>query len=146
MDFWVLKVFKIHNLLERQLSNKKVMHLSTFKMFRRNNPINLPLDSGEEIQNPLLIPFLRQYILDEGEFFYTDEEIVKFFEPVVMTTQLDQMQPREREFVEAKYKQLQRQVLIKKVMDKQIQKLNHEVGQQLIGLEEKMKDILEKPE
>lgn len=60
-------------------------------MFRRNNPINLPLDSGEEIQNPLLIPFLRQYILDEGEFFYTDEEIVKFFEPVVMTAQLDQM-------------------------------------------------------
>lgn len=59
MGFWVLSVFRVHSLLEKQLSSKAVMHLSTFKMFRRNNPINLPLDSGEEIQNPLLIPFLR---------------------------------------------------------------------------------------
>ena len=98
-------------------------------MFRRNNPINLPLDSGEEIQNPLLIPFLRQYILDEGEFFYTDQEVIKMFEPERLSHQLESMRAEERKYVEDRYKSLKRHELIKKVMDKQLEKLSTEVGE-----------------
>ena len=64
------------------------------------------------------MPFLREYLLDEGEFYYTDEEILSFFEPEKKVGKLQKLPVEERDFVESKYKELKRAELIRKVMDK----------------------------
>ena len=128
MNFWVYQIFWNHQMYNKILATKKVMNLSTFKMFRRKNPMNLPLDSGEEIMTNLLDnPFLRQYLLDEGEFYYTDEEVRHFFEPEKQVERLQKMSQEEKGYVESKYKELARAELIRKVMDAQLVKVKAQV-------------------
>jgi hypothetical protein len=127
MDFWVYKIFWNHRLYAKNFTTKKMMNLSTFKMFRRKNPMNLPLSSGVELDTPLEMPFLREYLLDEGEFYYTDAEVMDLFEPDKKVGKLQKMDAKEREFVENRYKDLKRAALIRKVMDKQLEKIKSEV-------------------
>lgn len=89
--------------------------------------MNLPLSSGKELENPLQMPFLREYLLDEGEFYYTDTEIKELFEPDKKVAKLQKMGVEERNFVEKRYKELCRAEIIRKVMDKQLTKIRSEV-------------------
>ena len=85
--------------------------------------MNLPLDSGKILDTPLDMPFLREYLLEEGEFYYTDAEINILFEPEKQISKLQKMDAKEREYVEKRYKELNRAALIRKVMDKQLAKI-----------------------
>lgn len=142
MDFWVYHVFWNHKLYQKNFTTKKMMNLSTFKMFRRKNPMNLPLNSGTELKTPLDMPFLREYLLEEGEFYYTDAEVKILFEPEKQVSKLQKMDVKEREFVEKRYKEMCRAELIRKVMDKQLEKIKSQVDLQVDKMVQESEEFL----
>ena len=61
--FFIKKIFVNHCLYLKVLRTKKELYISTFKLFKRQNPFDMPLNSGEEILDIFDIPFLRDALL-----------------------------------------------------------------------------------
>lgn len=132
MDFFVENIFWYHNLLNKVFGCKQMMNLRTFSIFRRKNPMSLGIENGVEIDQPLNIPFLRQYLLEEDEFYFNDEEVVKIFE----SGKLDKYKEEEREYIETRYKRMKREELVRMVMEKKIGELKEEIGEKVEELRE----------
>lgn len=125
--FFVASVLVHHSIFCKLLRTRKELQLSTFKVFRRKSPFDMPLNSGEEVTNPLAIPFLRDAILQEGEFYFTDEEVMK----IIDNDRIGEYEGEERKFLEKRAAQIQRERLIRKVMDLQVSKLKKEIDGEL---------------
>ena len=121
--FFIKKIFVNHTVYLKLLRTKKELYLSTFKLFKRKNPFDMPLNSGEEISDIFEIPFLRDALLEEGEFMFTKEEI----ERIVDEDRLGEYEGKKREYLEKEKIKLLQERKIKKILDKKIGEIKKEV-------------------
>ena len=87
----------------------------------------MPLNSGEEILDIFDIPFLRDALLQEGEFFFTKQEI----EQIVDEDRLGEYEGKKREYLEKEKIKLLQERKIKKILDKKMEEIKKHVDSKL---------------
>ena len=130
MDYFVESILKYNKQIKSCFGTDKKMNIRTWKMFRRKNPLNLDLISGEEVDNLLDLPFLRKFVLEEGQIYFSDKEVFELFE----SGKVDELSAEEQSFVKKRYHELKREELIRKVIDAKLVKVKAEVDQRIQAL------------
>lgn len=120
------------------LRSKKLLELRLFELFPRALPLDLDLALAASISDPLALPALRQFLLPPGAVYFTDAET----RAILAEGRLDQLGPKEQEFILERQAQLEREDAINRVMDKQLGKLKGELQAGLGKIREELSEEL----
>jgi hypothetical protein len=75
MTFLSQTTFSAFKIFKKIFEAKPNLVINTYRMFERKMPMNLGLEHGSIIENPLDVPELRKYLLKEGEVWVSDAEL-----------------------------------------------------------------------
>ena len=116
MNFLSQTTFSKFKMFKNMFQAKPNLIINTYRMFERKMPMNLGLENGSIITNPLDVPELRKYLLKEGEVYVSDAEL----RAIVEGENFDGYSTMQVIKLKAMYGELEKKELLQRVLDREL--------------------------